>query len=87
MGQRLFLSQMRLELLLSSTDVTAYWQKRAKIFNKRHFVQNDKTPCEKRVTHNKKSTPRFYPLHRLQDKHSRDDEALFYLTAMLSFIS
>ena len=30
MGQRLFLGQMRLGLLLSSTDATAYWQKRAK---------------------------------------------------------
>jgi hypothetical protein len=30
---------MRLELLLSSTDVTAYWQKRAKIFNKRQRAE------------------------------------------------
>ncbi len=34
MGQRLFLSQMRLELLLSSSDATAYWQKRARILDK-----------------------------------------------------
>jgi hypothetical protein len=33
MSQRLFLGQMRLGLLLSSTDATAYWQKCARIFN------------------------------------------------------
>jgi hypothetical protein len=35
MGQRLFLGQMRLGLLLSSTNATTYWQKRAGILDKR----------------------------------------------------
>ena len=36
MGQRLFLGQVRLGLLPSSTDATTYWQKRAGILDKRH---------------------------------------------------
>ncbi len=36
MGQRLFWGQMRLGLLLNSTDATTYWQKRAGIVDKRH---------------------------------------------------
>lgn len=31
MGQSLFLGQIRLRAVLSSTDATAYWQKRARI--------------------------------------------------------
>jgi len=34
MGQGLFISHMRLELTSSSTDATAYWQKRAGILDK-----------------------------------------------------
>jgi hypothetical protein len=37
MGQRLFWGQMRLGLLLNSTDATTYWQKRAGILDKRHL--------------------------------------------------
>jgi len=32
--QRVFWGEIRLGLLLSSTDATTYWQKRAKISNK-----------------------------------------------------
>jgi hypothetical protein len=39
MGQRLFLVQMKLGLLLSSTDATFYWQKRAGILDKRHLFR------------------------------------------------
>jgi hypothetical protein len=35
-GQRLFWGQMRLGLLLNSTDATTYWQKRAGILDKQH---------------------------------------------------
>ena len=34
MGQGLFFRHMRLGLLLSSTDATAYWQKRARILDR-----------------------------------------------------
>jgi len=34
MSQRVFWGEIRLGLLLSSTDATTYWQKRAKISNK-----------------------------------------------------
>jgi hypothetical protein len=34
MRQGAFFGERRLELLLSSTDAIAYWQKGAKIFNK-----------------------------------------------------
>ena len=33
LGQRLFLGQMRLGLLLSETSATTSWQKRAQLFN------------------------------------------------------
>ncbi len=42
MGQGLFISHMRLELTSSSTDATAYWQKRAGIWILRKFADSGK---------------------------------------------
>ncbi len=48
-GQGLFWGQMRLRLLLNSTDATTYWQKRAGILDKRQtrFRLHSKQRAEK----------------------------------------
>jgi len=58
MGQRLFWGQMRLGLLLNSTDATTYWQKRAGILDKRQdvFVPLQSLLWEYRI-HQQRCTP------------------------------